>query len=70
MSNGKRIKRGRPPVPARHKHVARGVSLSVQMEKLAMARANTLGLGFSGYVQALVEADLRNKTLTPLPEAA
>lgn len=51
----------------RKRSIASGVSLPVGLRVLADARAQSLGLGFSGYVQAAVEHEVRNKPLQPLP---
>ncbi len=51
----------------RKRHVSSGVSLPVGLRALADARADFLGLGHSGYVQAAVEYEVRNRPLQPLP---
>jgi hypothetical protein len=54
----------------RKRHVSSGVSLPVGLRTLADARADALGLTHSGYVQAAVEHEVRNKPLQPLPTKA
>lgn len=56
-------------MPSETRHTSRGVSLPPMMERPAIARANALGLGFSAYVQSLIELDLRSRILQPLPTA-
>jgi hypothetical protein len=51
----------------RKRHISSGVSLPVGLRTLADARADSLGLTHSGYVQAAVEFEVRNKPLQPLP---
>lgn len=60
----------RAKVPKKRQHRSRGVSLPPDMEKAALRKAATLGMGFSRYVQRLIEEDARRQILTPIPQEA
>lgn len=60
----------RVKVPRARRHVARGVSLPPSLSRLANQRATKLEMSFSGYVQRLIEEDVRHTLLRRLEVGA
>ena len=56
----------RTKVAANKKHKARGVSLPPAMAKAAVSKIGKLEMGFSEYVQRLIQHDLSKNTMAEI----
>ncbi len=56
----------RQPVKESQKHKARGVSMPPDMAKAAAAKASRLNMGFSEYIQKLIDNDLQENVIAKI----